>query len=271
MTEKYSSGEIISPETPGINPLFQRHLAAYDFCIPYIKDKRVLEVGFGEGYGVGRLSENCSSYDAVDVTDEWIESAKRKYGRENVTFRLYDGKVLPYEDQSFDVVISMQVIEHIKDYKNYLLEIKRVLRPSGLAILGTPNKKAMISGVNPYHYKEFSCDELKKEIEAIFKNADIYGLFGSNRYMVLKEGEQRLAKRILAIDPFELRRFIPKTLIRHLYATAFWFVNLRTEKRQNEKGGEITVSDFYVSKDNLDSALDFISVCSKGTITSLTL
>lgn len=263
MTEKYSSGEIISPETPGINPLFQRHLAAYDFCLSYIKSKRILEVGFGEGYGVGRLSENCSSYDAVDVTDEWIESAKRKYGKENVTFRLYDGKVLPYGDQSFDVVISMQVIEHVKDYKNYLLEIKRVLRPSGMALLGTPNKKSMISGVNPYHYKEFSSDELKKELETIFKNADIYGLFGSKRYMALKEGEQRLAKKILAIDPFEFRRFIPRVLIRYLYALAFRFVNLKTEKRQTDKGGEITGSDFYFSKDNVDAALDFICVCSK--------
>lgn len=264
MAEKYSSGEIISPETLGINPLFQRHVAAYDFCIPYIKNKRVLEVGFGEGYGVGRISGNCSSYDAVDVTDEWIESAKRKYGRESVTFRLYDGKVLPYADQSFDVVISMQVIEHIKDYKNYLLETKRVLRPSGMALLGTPNKKAMISGVNPYHYKEFSFDELKKEVEEIFKNADIYGLFGSDRYMALKEGEQRLAKRILAIDPFEFRKFIPRTLIRYLYALAFRFVNLKTEKRQTDKGGEITISDFYFSKKHIDSALDFISICYKG-------
>lgn len=264
MTEKYSSGEIISPETPGINPLFQRHLAAYDFCIPYIKDKRVLEVGFGEGYGVGRLSEHSSSYDAVDVTDEWIESAKRKYGRENVTFRLYDGKVLPYGDQSFDVVISMQVIEHIKDYRNYLLEIKRVLRPSGMAILGTPNKKTMISGVNPYHYKEFSHDELQRELADIFKDIEIYGLFGSDRYMALKEGEQGLARKILAIDLFELRRFIPRALIRHLYATAFWFVNRMTEKRQTEKGGEIKVSDFYFSKEKVDSALDFMCICSNG-------
>lgn len=263
MTEKYSSGEIISHETPGINPLFQRHVAAYDFCIPYIMNKRVLEVGFGEGYGVGRLSENCSSYDAVDVTDEWIESAKRKYGKENVTFRLYDGKILPYGDQSFDVVISMQVIEHIKDYKNYLLEIKRVLRPSGMAILGTPNKKAMISGVNPYHYKEFSCDELKKELDAFFKEVEIFGIFGSPRYMELKKSEQHLAKKILAVDPFEFRRLIPRVIIKYLYAVAFWFVNLQTEKKQTEKGGDITASDFNFSKENVDSALDFVCICNK--------
>lgn len=168
MAKKHSSGEIISPETPDINPLFQRHLAAYDFCTPYVKNKKVLEIGFGEGYGIGHLSGYCSTYDAVDVTDEWIDRARAKYGRENVTFRLFDGKVLPYADDSMDVVISMQVIEHVKDYLDYLKEIKRVLNKSGIAILSTPNKKTMISGINPYHYKEFSCDELRDELTKIF-------------------------------------------------------------------------------------------------------
>lgn len=220
-------------------------------------------MGFGEGYGAGHLSKDCISYDAVDVTDEWIETAKGKYGRENVTFRLFDGKVLPYADSSVDVAISMQVIEHIKDYKSYLLEIKRVLNPAGIAILSTPNKKMMISGVNPYHYKEFSYEELKDDLERIFSDVEIHGLFGSQRYMALKEGEQRLAKKILALDPFEFRRLIPRALIRHLYALAFWFVNLKTEKRQTEKGGDIGLSDFYFSKDNIDSALDFLCICKK--------
>lgn len=121
----------------------------------------------------------------------------------------------------------------------------------------------MISGVNPYHYKGFSYSELKDDLERIFSDVEIHGLFGSQRYMALKEGEQRLAKKILTLDPFEFRRLIPRALIRHLYALAFWFVNLKTEKRQTEKGGDIRLSDFYFSRDNIDSVLDFLCICKK--------
>ena len=84
--EKDSSGEIISPDTPGINPLFQRHVVAYDFCAPYVKGQKVLEIGFGEGYGAGSLSGSCSACDAVDVTDEWLKHARRNYGNEKLSF-----------------------------------------------------------------------------------------------------------------------------------------------------------------------------------------
>lgn len=259
--EKDSSGEIISPATPGINPLFQRHVVAYDFCVPYVKGKKVLEIGFGEGYGAASLSESCSAYDAVDITDEWLKHAREKYGSEKLSFNLYDGNRLPYDDGSIDVIVSMQVIEHVKDYFSYLKDIRRVLKPSGIAILSTPNKKTMISGINPYHYKEFALDELQDDLEKVFGTVEIHGIFGSERYMTLKEEEQRLAKKILMLDPFELRRLVPRPLIRWLYALAFKFVNMKTEEKQGEKGGDITVSDFSFSIDNVDNSLDLICVC----------
>lgn len=259
--EKDSSGEIISPDTPGINPLFQRHVVAYDFCLPYIKGQKALEIGFGEGYGAGSLSKDALAYDAVDVTDEWLNHAREKYGSEKLSFNLYDGNRLPCDDDSIDVVVSMQVIEHVKDYFSYLKDIRRVIKPSGLAILGTPNKKMMISGINPYHYKEFALGELQYDLEKVFGAVDIYGIFGSERYMLLKEEEQRLAKKILMLDPFELRRLVPRPLIRWFYALAFKFVNMKTEEKQGEKGGDITVADFFFSRDNLENALDFICVC----------
>ena len=260
--EKSSSGEIISPDTPGINPLFQRHVVAYDFCLSYVKDKKVLEIGFGEGYGAGQLAANCLAYDAVDVTDEWLTHARGKYGNEKLRFNIYDGSSLPYDDESIDVVVSMQVIEHVKDYFSYLKDIKRVLKPSGIAVLSTPNKKTMISGINPYHYKEFALDELQDDLEKVFGSVEIHGIFGSERYMALKKEEQRLAKKVLMLDPFELRRLVPRPLIRSLYAIAFKFVNMKTEEKQGEKGGNITVSDFFFSKDNVYDALDFVCVCS---------
>lgn len=259
--ENYGSGEIISPDEPGINPLLQRCFAAYDFCIPFIENKTVLEIGFGEGYGANRISGHCLKYDAVDVIDEWLNHARGKYGNEKLSFNLYDGNRLPYDDNSIDVVVSMQVIEHIKDYFHYLKDIERILKPSGVAILATPNKKTMISGINPYHYKEFTLNELQADLEKVFGDVEIHGIFGSERYMALKEEEQSLARKILMLDPLELRRLVPRPLIKWLYALAFKFINMKTDKKEGEKDEGITIADFFFSKDNVDKALDFISVC----------
>ncbi len=53
---------------------------------------------------------------------------------------IYHGQVLPYADNSFDVVFSMHVIEHTQDPERYLIEICRVLRPGGIVFLDVPNR-----------------------------------------------------------------------------------------------------------------------------------
>ena len=113
------------------------------------------------------------------------------------------------------------------------------------------------SPVSKYVFDTLNRDQKEK----VFGAVEIHGIFGSERYMSLKEEEQRLAKKILMLDPFELRRLVPRPLIRWLYAVAFKFVNMKTEEKQGEKGGDITVSDFSFSRDNVDNALDLICVC----------
>ncbi len=256
------TGEVISPDHDNITPLFMRHLAMYKFFRRYVKARKVLEVGFGEGYGTYYLSEEASEITGIDVSHALVEHASGKYVRDNLYFVKGDAENLPFPDGSFDVVVSSQVLEHVKGCMRFISETHRVLRPGGTALIATPNRKAMIDGVNPYHFKEFSARELEAVLRKVFREASVLGLFGSERYMAIKASEQTFAKKILAVDFLRLRRFVPRSIIKPLYRRAFEAVNRRTEGLVMQ-GGDITIDDFSIVPGDADKGLDIIGVCKK--------
>ena len=67
---------------------------------------------------------------------------------------------LKFEDKSFDVVVSFDVLGHVFDQTRFVAEIARALKPNSILIIGTPN--AMLSyGANPYPVKELSLKEFR--------------------------------------------------------------------------------------------------------------
>ena len=127
----------------------------------------------------------------------------------------------------------------------------------------TPNPRMMLAGINPYHFKEFEPYELDAAMKAVFPTVETLGLFGSARYMALKEKEQAFARKILAIDFLNLRSKLPRSVIAIPYRLAFLLVNKKTEQRKDESGVTITGEDFFISKENLPNALESITVATK--------
>ncbi len=96
-------------------------------------EAKVLEAGTGSGFMSAFFADNFGSLDSVDVVDE-------RQVREGYRFHQVDTAHMPFEDNSFDVVISNQVIEHIEDQRLHLAEAFRVLRPGGFLYVATPNR-----------------------------------------------------------------------------------------------------------------------------------
>jgi len=255
------TGEVISPDHENITPLFMRHMAVYRYFLGHVRGKKSLEVGFGEGYGSYYLSEEAAELTGVDVSHVLVEHAISKYSRKNLYFIKGDATSIPFPEGTFDVVVSSQVLEHVKDYMKCVREIARVLKPGGTALIATPNRKMMLDGVNPYHFKEFSAKELDTALRKVFREVNVMGLFGSDRYMAIKAAEQGYAKKIMDLDFLRLRRFVPRFVIKPLYKKAFEAVNKKTEGLQ--QGSDITIDDFRVAADNADRGLDLVGVCKK--------
>src|SRR3989338_3890945 len=161
-----------------------QHLSAYAFTRRYIQGKRVLEIGFGEGYGANDLAEVAGDVTGIDMAPGNIPRAQAKYPRANLHFVHMEGSKLGFPDGAFDVACSFQVIEHIPEAQltGHLTEVRRVLTPNGLYIVSTLN---LAHNMKPgkhyeklcYHEKEFTGPELHALLTRVFPSVEMHGLY----------------------------------------------------------------------------------------------
>jgi len=116
-----------------------------DRMIPHIYQKKVLEVATGTGLIARELAPYTDSMVAVDYAEGMINQAKRKCQDPHLTFMVADALNLPFEDQSFDVVIISNTLHIISDPEKTLKEIHRVLKDDGLLIAPTFTHAVMSS------------------------------------------------------------------------------------------------------------------------------
>lgn len=112
--------------------------------IPY--DARILDVGCGDGYGSYKLNHLGYDVVGVDLSKEMIEHAK-KYN--NITFLQADVRQLPFEDQTFDGVMAINVLEWMEIPASALDEMARVCKPNATICIGILGPTA---GPRKHHY-----------------------------------------------------------------------------------------------------------------------
>lgn len=122
---------------PGSNSLFSlmRYAEMHDLLSPYIsKDSKILDVGCALGGFLNFLRDKgLKNLYGIDVIEEYVKLANDK----NITVgSVYD---IPFEDNSFDIIILEQVLEHLADLKAPIEELKRVLTDDGVLFIGVPN------------------------------------------------------------------------------------------------------------------------------------
>ena len=136
----------------------QEHIVRYMLAKDYITNKDVLDIACGTGYGTYYLSKYCNRIVGLDISEEAVRSAKKKYKNKNLLFFKKDAISTGFDDKSFDVVVSFETIEHIENQDAFLREIKRVLKEDGILIMSCPNiefsKKNNLH--NKFHFREYT-------------------------------------------------------------------------------------------------------------------
>jgi SAM-dependent methyltransferase len=129
-------------------------------------EDRVLDIGCGVGdyiYEIRKKSSNCIGID-LD-----IDSAQKKYN--DLVFKQHDlNAPFPFEDNSADIVITINVIEHLIDHLKFLSECKRVLKPGGKIVITTANLDFILHDYffDPTHLHEWTLSEFTHIIQKYF-------------------------------------------------------------------------------------------------------
>src|SRR6201987_3029322 len=178
------TGERTIPGLDVENYWFRRHEVVYQRLAQHCAGREVLEAGCGEGYGADLIAGVARRVIALDYDEAAVAHGRARYPRGEVL----PGNLaeLPLADASVDVVVNFQVIEHLWDQAQFVDECARVLRPSGLLMVSTPNRVTFSPGrdtpINPFHTRELNADELTELlVDAGFSEVSLSGLFHGPR------------------------------------------------------------------------------------------
>lgn len=149
------------------------HLARYMNAKPYIKGKRVLDAACGEGYGTRLIYDwGAASVVGVDISEAAVLTAEKNFGNPHVEYLVHDVEELPFPDNSFDVVVSLETVEHLNDPVKFLKEMRRVLKENGTAIISCPNDNYYAQNVpdyiNIYHKRRYTWPEYRELVRKEF-------------------------------------------------------------------------------------------------------
>lgn len=183
MNELNWTGERLVTSVNDIHGVIE-HLHRYALAMEVCKNKVVLDIASGEGYGSNLISSVAQYVYGVDISNEAIEHAKSKYSSSNIKFLQGNTSNIPLEDNSVDVIISFETIEHHCEHEEMLMEFKRVLKLGGVCLISSPEKSiySLRDPENIYHKKELTLSEFTSLVQRHFNFLKIFDqsfVFGS--------------------------------------------------------------------------------------------
>lgn len=161
----------------------QDHLERYKFARGFIRDKNVLDIACGVGYGSVEVLEGlAASYTGVDINQSLINYANENYA--SIRTHFYINNILTFKEDKFDIILCFETIEHIPEYLVALRNLYSLLNTNGTLFISSPNRivtspdssKMSDRPANEFHSQEFTPSELKDVLKSIgFTVKGIYG------------------------------------------------------------------------------------------------
>jgi len=239
------------------NVIHHRHLIAYNEAAKRVSGS-VLEIGSGEGYGIRILSPLAKEYFAFDKHPTPIDPAFS-----NVVFhQTHIPPLTGIADNTIDFVVTFQVIEHIKNDRYFLEEVKRVLKPGGKLILTTPNIRMSLTR-NPWHIREYTPEQMKKLMLDIFPKTEFLGVYGNEKVMKYHDENRKSIRKFTRFDILNMQYWLPRCMLRIPYDLANRMNRNKLHQANTGLVAEVTTSDFFL-KEVSDQCFDFFCIAEKN-------
>ncbi|MGF1555900.1 class I SAM-dependent methyltransferase [Paucihalobacter sp.] len=171
-----------------------KHLHRYALALEIIKHKTVLDIASGEGYGSYLMSRNAKFVYGVDIDREIVTFATKKYAHKNLQFLEGSTSAIPLEDNSVDMVVSFETLEHHDQHDEMMTEIKRVLKTDGTLLISTPDKhyySDLRNYQNQFHVKELYKQQFVDLVDKYFNNHRLLSQSFINGNSIIIEDKKR--------------------------------------------------------------------------------
>ncbi len=163
------------------------HNQRYNFAMERISPQdTVLEIGTGAGCFSKTLVDHGVTFTGLEFDPGACQSTRERLNGRG-TLVQGDAQQMPFPDEAFTVVVCLEVLEHLPDYRKAVAEIHRCLKCGGRAIISVPyRKRGGPSLTNPFHLYEPGEEELKKAFGLHFETVNAeYQYFQEAVWMTL--------------------------------------------------------------------------------------
>lgn len=261
--ELNNTGErpILETKFENINPVLQ---CAYSYAAKKARGKAVMDYGCGGGYGIEYISHFTTKETVgFDIDKKTIAINKQFYKSvRNLSFT-----TLLNKKKKFDMVVSFQVIEHIKDsdLDKYLKDIKTMyLKKGGIFLVATVNKNIssykLKKSILPFHEHEFFPEELKDILKKYYKSVILYGQIDNEMYDRVKKNKFSFDK-VQYSSRFKLIRFLSqiepvRIIARHI---PLFLKNIFTQSKEEDRS---LTYKLYRNQKIIDNSYVILCECS---------
>ncbi len=153
------------------------HLERYRLACNYTSGKKVLDVACGVGKGSNMMAQigGATFVNGFDIQPEALRYANWRNAAPNLEFAAVNAETMDIAD-AFDIVVSFETIEHLPNYRSFLINAKKSLKSGGCLLISTPisAKDVDLNPANPYHVQEWGFKKFQKVLEELFSIEKVF-------------------------------------------------------------------------------------------------